>query len=229
MADIPVASRRRHDLLLIASDAWRSALDRSPAMAELPFVRGWVERGWPVILRRHAEAEDNDLVAVGLPLPPGAGRHRVGLLLPSEAILRVRRPPSLRAAAWVVDPGRRPTVPALLQFGERYGVEPAVVGSLLWHHVTGLPYLTPASDLDLLWPVRRLGDIHPLLRGIARLQRDTPFRIDGEVILPDGVAGNWRELWNADTASGDIDVLGKSLAGVRLVLRASLSPVGSDA
>lgn len=209
--------------------AWRLALGSAPLVAELPFVRGWSERGWPVILRRHAEHEDSDLVPVGLPLPPGAGRHRVALLLPRAAILHIRRPPTLRAAAWAADPAWRATINALLELGERRHVEPAVVGSLLWQHLTGLPYLTPSSDLDLLWPIRCLRDAYPLLDGIARVQQTACLRIDGELILPDSTAVQWRELWNARLGSDDAEILGKSLAGVRLIARSSVVPSGYDA
>jgi len=226
MPDICPQPWQRHDLLLIAPEAWRAGLRRSPALAELPFVQGWAERGWPVILRRHTEDEDQHLVPVGLPLPPGAGRHRVALLLPRDGILHVRRPPSLRAAVWAADPAWQSAMAALLQLGRPR--EPLVVGSLLWQHITALPYLSLTSDLDLLWTVRKRRDIGPLLDGIARVQRDAPMRIDGEVILPDGTAVNWRELWVASQGRDETSVLGKSTAGVRLLDRNALSWSSAD-
>jgi phosphoribosyl-dephospho-CoA transferase len=56
----------------------------------------------------------------------------------------------LRSAARVADPSWRPTIASLLAVGARTGVEPSVFGSLLWEHLTGLAYLTPHSDLDVL-------------------------------------------------------------------------------
>jgi hypothetical protein len=56
---------RRHDLLHVAPDVWASAMAHRPALTDLLLVRTWADRGWPVIVRRRAEAEDPDLAPVG--------------------------------------------------------------------------------------------------------------------------------------------------------------------
>jgi phosphoribosyl-dephospho-CoA transferase len=104
-------------------------------------------------------------------------------------------------------------------------VEPAAFGSLLWQHLTGLAYLSPHSDLDLLWPVPAAFDVLSLVFSIAEVQRDAPLRIDGEVIFADGSAVNWRELWNAHRTADRATVLAKSMEGVRLVEIASVAGV----
>jgi phosphoribosyl-dephospho-CoA transferase len=169
------------------------------------------------------------LVPVGVPLPPAAGKRRVALLLPPEGVLQRSSAPLLRAAARVADPGWRSTIVSLLALGARTDVEPSVFGSLLWQHLTGLPYLSPHSDLDVLWPVPAGFDVLSLVFSIAEIQRDAPLRIDGEVIFPDGTAVNWRELWNALRAADLTTVLAKSIEGVRLLDIASLPGVGQHA
>lgn len=176
-----------------------------------------------MIVRRRTEAEDPDLVPVGVPLPTADGKRRVALLLPPGGVLQRSSPPLLRAIGRIADPGWRPTVVSLLALGARSGVEPAVFGSLLWQHLTGLAYLSPHSDLDLLWPVPAAFDLFALVISIAEVQRDAPLRIDGEVIFPDGSAVNWRELWNAHWAADRATVLAKSMEGVRLVEIATLT------
>jgi phosphoribosyl-dephospho-CoA transferase len=215
--------------LHVAQDVWASALADCPSLAGLPLVEAWADRGWPVIVRRHAEAEEPGLVPIGLPLPPAAGKRRIALLLPPDGILQRSSPPLLSAAAWVADPGWRSTIVSLLALGARTRVEPSAFGSLLWQHLTGLPYLSPHSDLDVLWPIPAGFDVLSLVLSIAEIQREAPLRIDGEVVFPDGSAVNWRELWNALRAADLTTVLAKSIEGVRLLDIASLPGVGQHA
>ena len=217
---------RRHDLLGVVPDVWASALAHCPSLADLPLVGSWADRGWPVIVRRRAEADDPALVPVGLPLPPAAGKRRIALLLPPDGVLQRSSPPLLRTAARVADPGWRSTIASLLALGARAGVEPSAFGSLLWQHQTGLTYLSPRSDLDVLWPVPPSLDVLSLAFGIAEVQRDAPLRIDGEVVFSDGSAVNWRELWMAYRAADRASVLAKTMEGVRPLEVASLPGIG---
>jgi phosphoribosyl-dephospho-CoA transferase len=92
--------------------------------------------------------------------------------------------------------------------------------------LTGLAYLSPHSDLDVLWPVPANFDVLSLVFSIAEVQRAAPLRIDGEVIFPDGSAVNWREMWNAHRAADRATVLAKTMEGVRLLDIASLPGIG---
>ena len=222
-------SWRRHDLLHVAPKIWASVLALSPPLADLPLLGEWADRGWPVIVRRRGEADNRHLVPVGVPLPPAAGKRRVALLIPPEGVLQRSRPPLLDATASAADPNWRSTIDALVALGARSGVEPAAFGSLLWQHLTGLAYLTPHSDLDVLWPIPANFDVHSLICGIAQVQRDAPLRIDGEIIFPDGSAVNWRELWDAHQAADGATVLAKTMESVQLLDVASLASVGGRA
>jgi phosphoribosyl-dephospho-CoA transferase len=220
-------SWRRHDLLHVAPDVWASVL-RTP-LADLPLLAKWADRGWPAIVRRRGEADNRHLVPVGVPLPPAAGKRRVALLIPPEGVLQRSRPPLLHASASAADPHWRSTIEALVAVGARSGIEPAAFGSLLWQHLTGLAYLTPHSDLDVLWPIPANFDVHSLVCNIAQVQRDAPLRIDGEIIFPDGSAVNWRELWNARQAADGATVLAKTVESVRLLDVALLASVARHA
>jgi phosphoribosyl-dephospho-CoA transferase len=216
----------RHDLLHVTPDVWASALAHCPSSADLPLVRSWADRGWPVIVRRRAEGEDPDLVPVGVPLPPAAGKRRIALLLPPDDVLQRSSPPLLRAVANVAGLGWQSTIASLLDLGERISVEPSAFGSLMWQHQTGLTYLSQHSDLDVLWPLPEDFDVLSLVSSVAEIQRDAPLRIDGEVVFPDGSAVNWRELWNEHRTGGRAGVLAKSMEGVRLLGISSLCRVG---
>lgn len=220
---------KRHDLLHVSPDVWASALARCPSLVDVPLLADWADRGWPAIIRRHAEGDDRDPVPVGVPLPPIAGKHRVALVIPPDGVLERSSPPLLRVAASVADPSWRSTIDSLVALGAQTGVEPCAFGSLLWEHLTGLAYLTPQSDLDVLWPVPADVDVLSLVVSIADVQRDAPLRIDGEVIFPDGSAVNWLELWNAQRAADGTTVLAKTMTGVRLLDIASLPSVAEHA
>ena len=208
---------RRHDLLYVTPAAWAWTLVDHPSAAALPLVQSWADRGWPVIVRRREGAEAPRVVPVGIPLPPEAGKRRVALLLQADGVRRRSPPPLLRAVARAADPTWRPAITRLVALGRKTGVEPRAFGSLMWQHQTGLPYLSPSSDIDLLWPVPVGFDVSSLLFGIAEVQRHARVRIDGEILFPDGSSVNWRELWSAHEAGDRRTVLAKTMEGVRLL------------
>ena len=222
-------SWRRQDLLHVAPDVWASVLGSSPSLADLPLIGDWADWGWPVIVRRRSEPEDRRLVPIGVPLPPAFGKQRVALLVPPNGVTHRFSPPSLSAMATVAYPGWLSTIDALLVVGARCGVEPSAFGSLLWQHLTGLSYLTPHSDLDVLWRIPNDFDVLSLVSSIADVQHNAPLRIDGEVVFPDGSAVNWRELWIAYQSSDQHMVLAKTMEGVQLLDIAALPGIGQHA
>jgi phosphoribosyl-dephospho-CoA transferase len=84
-------------------------------------------------------------------------------------------------------------------------------GSLAWQCLIGLDYLTPTSDVDLIFLNARRSVIAPLFGGLAEIEAKAPLRLDGEVVRADGAATNWREL-----STDPREVLVKTLDGVLL-------------
>ena len=210
-------SWQRHELLTVAPNFWRSELALRPAVAAAPFLAPWADNGWPVIVRRRTVGDRPDGVPVGVPLPPAAGKMRIALTVPEQAVLKRLPPLPLLTAGHAADPAWGPTIHTLVALGASCGVSPAAFGSLLWQYRTGLPYLSPRSDLDVLWPIQADCEIRTLVAGIAAAERGAPMRIDGEVVFPDGEAVNWRELHVAFNQGGPSEVLAKSIGGVRLL------------
>ncbi|WP_333953285.1 malonate decarboxylase holo-[acyl-carrier-protein] synthase [Sphingomonas aerolata] len=70
-------------------------------------------------------------------------------------------------------------------------------GSLAWAHLTGLAYLSPGSDLDLLWTVADQRTATARARALLTIGATAPMRIDGELLTPQGHAVQWRE-WASD-------------------------------
>jgi phosphoribosyl-dephospho-CoA transferase len=211
----------RHELLRLAPGFWPQALASGPAIGAAPALRIWADHGWPVMVRQRVAGERAEMVPIGVSLPPFAGKQRIALAIHEQAVLERSPPPSLWAVRHVVDRSWMPTLRALVMLGARHAVTPAAIGSLLWQYRTGLRYLSPQSDLGLLWRAHGGYDLGDLLAGIAAEQQSAPMRIDGEIVFPDGTAVNWRELHHA-LRHGIGEVLVKSLEGIRLMNVAQL-------
>jgi phosphoribosyl-dephospho-CoA transferase len=204
---------RRHDLLRITPAAWQRVLQDNPALLEIPLVADWASHGWPVIIRRHMPGDQIDDVPAALPLPPLHGKRRVAFCLTSWAGVKTLPPVSLSDAAAAAPASWQPAIAALLKLGERMGKTPNVFGALLWEHITGLPYMTAHSDIDLLWNVADPIAARALVDGLLNIEKATPLRLDGELELPDGGAVNWRELAQVFAGTSE-NVLVKCMAGV---------------
>jgi phosphoribosyl-dephospho-CoA transferase len=185
---------RRHDLIFVSPTAWwRSLLESSSELAADPLVGPWVDRGWPLIGRRVMPGEEHG-IALGLPLPPFAGKRRLSFVMRPEDILSTSSPLTLKSALGVASPAWRSTLERLGELASQYSIEARVFGSLAWRALTGLDYLTDRSDLDLLLYVHRETNLRRLATDVAEIDASAPMRIDGEFIRYDGAAVNWREF-----------------------------------
>ncbi|WP_237478421.1 malonate decarboxylase holo-[acyl-carrier-protein] synthase [Lichenibacterium dinghuense] len=222
----------RHDLLLVAPADWPAVLAALPGRPELPsgaaaLVRGWAEAGRPVIARRPAPGDAPGAVPAGLPLPPRLGKGRVALLIPAGVPWRPVPPVTLAEAAALAPAPWRGAIDALLRLADAVGLVPRVFGALLWRAKTGLAYLGPGSDLDLLWPAEDGRAIGPLLDGLGAIAAAAPMAVDGEVLTPFGGV-QWREL-AAARRGGGAAVLAKSLDRAGFVRAETILGAGAPA
>jgi phosphoribosyl-dephospho-CoA transferase len=211
----------RHDLLRVEPSAWDAMLRCNPGLADLPLVADWARLNRPVIVRRRMAGDCADAVPAALPLPPNYGKRRLAFSFASCAAVAVLPAVRLRDAAAAAPSAWHPIVAALLDLGEAEGITPRVFGALLWQHVTGLPYLTAKSDIDLLWSISDERTAASLVEGLLRLDADASVRLDGELEFPDGAAVNWRELVR-DGADLGHELLVKTMDGVEVRTRAAL-------
>jgi phosphoribosyl-dephospho-CoA transferase len=202
----------RHDLVWLKPDGWQAALAQAEP-AKRPSLERWQREDWPAIVRRRDADALPSIVSVGVALPPEPVtgiKPRVALRVNASDIARHSPPLAVAQVAALAPPQWRPALVALAD--DAHGLDLRVYGSLALQSITGLPYLTASSDIDLLFaPVTRaqLGTgLEILTAACAHLP------LDGEIVFPNGDAVAWKE-WR-DAAAGAAKVLVKSQCAVRL-------------
>lgn len=203
----------RHDLVYMGSAGWRATLEAHADLAADALVARWPEMGWPTIRRRAFPGEATGL-ALGLPLPPSAGKKRLSFLVDAGYVVSVARPPSLRQVRACAPRKWWETLDRLDRVALRHSVEVRIFGSLAWQWLTGLDYITGRSDLDVLFEFRRETDVGRFVADVAAIEIEAPMRLDGELMRPDGAAVNWREFHG-----GASELLVKSIESVILIDR----------
>ena len=201
----------RHDLLRVEPRAWPRVLRRHPDLAALPEVAQWAALGRPLMVRRRSPEDEENYLPVALALPPSSRIRRVALQVETPDIREKMPGVTLRSVEKDTPLSWQPTVAAVLEVAEETGIKPRIFGSFLWERLTGLPYLSATSDLDLLWPVGNRDCVTYLVSRLAAIEAEGAVPLDGEVILPGGAGVNWRELHRRDP-----EVLVKTMTGVQL-------------
>lgn len=73
------------------------------------------------------------------------------------------------------------------------GFHPRLFGSHAWQELTGLPYVTATSDIDLLIDVGSAGAWRDFLSQNREPIAEAPVRLDVEVIFRGDASFSWRE------------------------------------
>jgi phosphoribosyl-dephospho-CoA transferase len=200
---------KRHQLVCLFPAAWDRLLTSHRGLAE-PWLKEWADHHWPLIVRRLLPGDTGE-VPVGLPLPPSAGKQRIALQVYCADIASLAPLPSLSDVIGAAPRNWSASLRRLIQLAQQYHVRCGVFGSLAWQRLTGLGYLGPDSDLDLVWSLPHRTQITEFLTRVAEIESNAPMRIDGELTREDGAGVNWRELH-----AGASELALKSGTGVRL-------------
>lgn len=185
---------RRHQLVRISPAAWRRVVGVAVDEQARAWLAEWAAFDWPLIARR-ACVEEKDGVALGIPLPPSAGKRRLAVNATAQDVVSACRLPTLGDVIAIAPAAWHPCLQSLDKLARAFGVNAGVFGSLAWQFLTGTTYLTPASDLDIAWSMPAPESLREFLRQLARVECGAPMRLDGEIIRKDGAAVNWREIW----------------------------------
>jgi phosphoribosyl-dephospho-CoA transferase len=215
----------RHDIAWVSRQHAERFADPIAAPRLRLLLREWIAAGRPFVVCRQAERWGRDALTLGLPLPPAAEKRRISLEFPNDAIDRISPPPALGDVAAYGPAHWRPALSLLHALAEEIGIGFRVFGSAAWQMLTGLPYLSVRSDLDLLWRPRDQVQLASGLDLLERWERDTGIRADGEILFADQAVA-WRE-WHRRGAVSRVVV--KELRGVALRTPAELLQMLPDA
>jgi phosphoribosyl-dephospho-CoA transferase len=207
----------RHELIWLTARGWDAARGRA-LPGQHAAIEQWRRQDWPAVVRRADIGLPPGQVSLGLPLPPAPDgvKGRIALHASNGDVARRSPPLALADAARAAPERWRPALDALVSI--TIGVPLRAYGSLAMQAITGQPYLTPASDIDLLfYPA----DAQALRAGLALLEQHAEvLPLDGEIVFPPGAAVAWKEWIGAGSGNGGggngARVLVKDAGAVRL-------------
>jgi phosphoribosyl-dephospho-CoA transferase len=206
---------RRHSFVWLNAAAVAGS-DSGVADSETrDFALAWLDAGRPAVRARDAGNPPVGSISLGIATPPVAGKRRIALTVPVQAIVSSAPAPTLTSAI-ETSGARRSALLELQRRGEDAGLRFRIFGSFAWQHVTRLVYVTGTSDIDVLWYPRHERELLAAITVLSRWEKDCGMRADGEAVFPDGGAVSWRE-WT----SASVTVLVKSIRGARLSTRAA--------
>jgi len=177
-------------------------------------VAEWIRAGRPLIARTRRDQDAPDCVALGLPLPLDLGKKRIALAVNPSTVQSIALPPLLREVIDTLPVPQRARIEKLCEDLNAHAASVRVVGSLAWQYLTGVVYLHPKSDIDVVIHATGIGELRMLLRILGESDLSPGPRIDGEIVAPGGAAVSWRELLGSGR-----DVLVKDIRGPRVALR----------
>ena len=212
---------QRHRLVHLDAAAWQRIVDppppaRPPDAQACACLRHWAEHDLPLVVTRQSSGAglpSTGRIALGLPAPQAWGRRRIGVEVPLTAIGRTAAFPAAEAIVDLLPRRERPAWRSLCEALARVGATVRVHGSHGWQQLSGLAYLHPGSDIDLLVEVgsRSIADAAAALLQQARFDK----RLDGELLFADGSAVAWRE-WVQWRSGRGASLLVKRLASVAM-------------
>jgi phosphoribosyl-dephospho-CoA transferase len=184
---------RRHSFAWITDSGSPSQFGESETpLNEVICLRNWLGRGRPVIVRRPCISEDGESVYVGLSLPPDPVKRRLAFRLPFSSLTNVVEPPLWTECAEAYSESSEMAGP-FLSVTEAAKLPLQTFGSYAWQHYTGLSYVTPHSDIDLMTPINRREDWQKFRQLMSETQK-TDHRVDLEIMLNGDASFRWREF-----------------------------------
>ncbi|MYM39321.1 malonate decarboxylase holo-[acyl-carrier-protein] synthase [Duganella qianjiadongensis] len=207
----------RHQLVWLDASGWQAALaGASPEHRDALLL--WQQRQAPLVVRRHEPDARPSQICLGLPMPPDAiSGHKLRIALKAERrhIAHIKPALPLHLTLGIVTPWQD-SLAEFAHAAQPFGLQ--VYGSMAMQVLTGLPYLSDSSDIDLLFHPRSARQLEQYLTLLTAYAGCLP--LDGEIIFPGDQAVAWKEWRQAQTSQAK--VLVKTGAGVRLSDTASL-------
>lgn len=206
----------RHELVWLSGAGWEAVRLGAPPHQHAAIGR-WQGNDWPATVRRADAGTVPGVVCLGFSLPPDAAgaKQRIAVQAPASHVRRRVRALPLADAIAAAPPAWMEGLARLEREAREFSLH--VYGSLAMQALTGLAYLRPGSDIDLLFHPATKSGLGAGIGLLAAHARALP--IDGEVVFPSGAAVAWKE-WHA--AAPTTRVLVKETGAVRLAHPGSL-------
>ena len=185
-------------------------------------VAAWLAADRPLVVARQPCGEvisgsiTVGTIATGLALPPVQGKRRIAFSVAAHDIARYTPPLRLADAIAHAPAAWQPALAELDAAAIHIDLELRVFGSLAWQALSGLPYMTLRSDIDLLWHPLSNAQLQQGIALLARWEQSSGLRADGEVLFGGNSAVSWRE-WAALKSGDDQRVLVKRESSAELV------------
>lgn len=221
---------QRHQLVWLTEAAWQGVRSRNWDTQAQAILRHWHGQQLPLVVSSQRQTPPHS-ISLGLPAPLQWERRRLALEVVEDGIARRGSFPLL--VDTVLTHTHAAQLQDLLQHVAALQVPLQVYGSFGWQHISGMPCVRDSSDLDLLAHVPDLGLAGQLVWLLQGLK--LPWRVDGELLFPNGWALAWREY--AQLIGGKVEqVLVKQRSGaqmcnmveLRAALRSYVPPASSS-
>jgi phosphoribosyl-dephospho-CoA transferase len=215
----------RHKLAWLSDAGWQAAIENAGTSAPHQRVAmdQWRRADWPAVIRRtDADAADHE-VCLGIALPPhptDGSKIRIAFRAAKSEVKKILDPIRIGVAAAAAPDAWRANLVALDAETERQGLSIRVYGSLALQALTGQHYVTPASDIDLLFYPATVAQLGTGIALLAVYRNVLP--LDGEIVFPSGQAVAWTEWLNAMQGAATPRVLVKGNKTVHLSTMAEL-------
>ena len=155
----------------------------------------WFTRGRPAMVCRRVPG-DAPGVALCVTLPASRWLASIRFTVGRSAIARMAPPVPLAEVIPAAPPDWRRPLSDLDRAAAEAGVPLSVTGPLAWQHLTGEPYVSDRSSVDLLLRPRTRRQLEQVI-ALLRVREDGEGpRLDGEVLLGWDHAVAWRDLAN---------------------------------
>jgi len=176
------------------------------------YVKQWIGEGKAFVCPR--QNPRSNTMQLGLAFVDNGIKHRAFLQARYQDILHGDTPHQLIDCLDLFNDQEATILRQLVEKLNSGGFSLYVFGSVSWEKISGKPYRTERSDLDLLCDVATLQDVRYVTDAFAAADLDLPFSIDGELRFPNDECVNWREVVAALSHHDELEVLIKGETGV---------------
>lgn len=207
----------RHNRIWLSSKGWQHACAAVDAV-HLSALQRWADNDWPLVVRRSDVGYEVETIAVGLALPPaahGGKKIRIPLSVHPTDIARHEAPLPFTGAVSALPAVWQQGFTALSHDVTAAQLEFRLYGSLALQAMTGLPYLTATSDIDVLFYPSTHAQLQEGLQLLTNYAQSLP--LDGEIVFPSGHAVAWKEWVEAVKNPDKVKVMVKSMRTVSLL------------